>query len=154
MEKIIDKYLDELISIELNKLPGQIVSEMSDPNQDKNEEWRIWNPIQSTVTDEEIKEFESRLGHNLPESYTKRASLSEMIFDGYPREYLIDTGRIPFANWSDWGLLCFDTTVENQNSDYPIVLWDHEVFDEFESKYSNFDNMIIELDKEEKENAS
>ena len=179
MEKIIDKYLDELISIELNKLPRQIVSEMSDPNQDKNEEWRIWNPIQSTVTDEEIKEFESRLGHNLPESYTKflkhkhfyelqigecsfcehpariwRASLSEMIFDGYPREFLIDTGRIPFANWSDWGLLCFDTTVENQNSDHPIVLWDHEVFDEFESKYPNFDNMIIELDKDEKENAS
>ena len=179
MIKIIDKYLDELISTELNKLPGQIVSEMSDPNQDKNEEWRIWNPIQSTVTDEEIKELESRFGHNLPESYKKflkykhfyelqigecsfcehpagiwRTSLSEMIFDGYPREFLIDTGRIPFANWSDWGLLCFDASVENQNSDYPIVLWDHEVFDEFEPKFSNFDNMILELDKEEKENAS
>lgn len=179
MEKIIDKYLDELISIELNKLPGEIVPEMSDPNQDKNEEWRIWNPIQSRVTDEEIEEFESRLGYKLPESYKKflkhkhfyelqigecsfcehpsgiwRASLSEMIFDGYPREFLIDTGRIPFANWSDWGLLCFDTTVENHNNDYSIVLWDHEVFDEFEPKYSNFNNMIIELDKEVNENAS
>ncbi len=179
MEKIIDKYLDQLISIELNKLPGEIVPEMSDPDQEKNEEWRIWNPIQSKVTDEEIEEFESRLGHKLPESYKKflkykhfyelqigecsfcehpagiwRASLSEMIFDGYPREFLIDAGRIPFANWSDWGLLCFDTTAENQNNDYPIVLWDHEIFDEFEPKYSNFDNMIIELDKEEKENVS
>ena len=179
MKKIIDEYLYELISIELNKLPGEIVPEMSDPNQDKNEEWKIWNPIQSKVTDEEIEEFESRLGHNLPESYKEflkykhfyelqigecsfcehpariwRASLSEMIFDGYPREFLIDKGRIPFANWSDWGLLCFDTTVVNQNNDYSIVLWDHEMFEEFEPKYSNFENMIIELDKENKENAS
>tara|TARA_R110002050_G_scaffold263024_1_gene403409 strand:+ start:7363 stop:7896 length:534 start_codon:yes stop_codon:yes gene_type:complete len=173
MKRIIDKYLDELISNKLNELPREIVPEMSDPNQDKNEEWRIWNPIPSKVTDEEIKEFESRLGHNLPESYKSflkyqhfydlqigecsfcehpfgiwRASLSEMIFDGYPREFLIDTGRIPFANWSDWGLLCFDTTVEHYNNDYPIVFWDHEVFDEFEPKYSNFDSMITGLDKE------
>lgn len=41
MEKIIDKYLDELISIELNKLPGEIVPEMSDPNQGKNGEFGI-----------------------------------------------------------------------------------------------------------------
>lgn len=179
MEKIIDKHLDELVAIELNKLPCEIVPEMADPNQDKNEEWRIWNPIQSRVTDDEIEEFESRLGHKLPESYKRflkhkhfyelqinecsfcehqarvwRASLSEMIFEGYPREYLIDTGRIPFANWSDWGLLCFDTTANHNNNDYPVVLWDHEVFDEFESKYSNFETMIKELDKELEENAS
>ncbi len=129
MEKLIDKYLDELVAIELNRLPGEIVPEMADPNQDENEEWRVWHPIQSLVTDDEIKEFELRLGHPLPETYKRflkhkhfyeleigecsfcehpagnwRASLSEMIFDGYPREFLIDTGRIHIANWSDRGL--------------------------------------------------
>lgn len=179
MEKIIDKYLDKLVAIELNRLPSEIVPEMADPNQDQNEEWRIWNPIQSLVVDNEIEEFEARLGHKLPESYKRflkhkhfyelligecsfcehpagvwRASLSEMIFDGYPQEYLIDKGIIPFASWSDWGLLCFDTTTEHQNNDYQIVLWDHEFFDEFEPRYANFDALIIELDKELKENAS
>lgn len=175
MEQIIDKYLQELIDIELNRLPGQIVVEMADPNQDTSEEWRIWNPIQSRVTDDEIEEFESRLGYILPDSYKRflrhkhfyelqinecsfcahpagiwRAALSEMIFNGYPREFLIDKGRIPFANWSDWGLLCFDITAEHTNNDYPIVLWGHDEFDEFEPKYANFETMIRELDEEEK----
>ncbi|WPP49649.1 SMI1/KNR4 family protein [Catalinimonas niigatensis] len=173
MEKIIDKYLNRLISIELNKLPQDIEPEMSDPNQDQNEEWIIWFPVPSKVKDEEIIEFESRLGYRLPESYkrflkfkhfyelqisecsfcehpvnTWRYSLSEMVFDGYPRELLIDKGRIPFANWSDWGLLCFDTTKEFENQDYPIVLWDHEISDEFEPRYSDFESMIYKLDKE------
>ena len=176
MEKLIDKYLDELVAIGLNQLPGEIVPEMADPNQDEKEEWRVWLPIQSRVTDDEIKEFELRLGHALPETYKRflkykhfyeleigecsfcehpsgnwRASLSEMIFDGYPREFLIDKGRIPFANWSDWGLLCFDSTVEHPKNDYPIVLWDHEISDEFELMYPNFETMLIELDKEESE---
>lgn len=71
MEKIIDKYLDGLISIELNKLPIEIVPEMSDPNQHKNEEWRVWNLIQSKVNEKEVAEFESELGYKLPESYKK-----------------------------------------------------------------------------------
>jgi len=178
MDQIIDKYLEKLIAIGLNKLPSKIVTEMADPNQDKDEEWRVWNPIISRVTNDEIEEFELKLGHKLPESYKKflkykhfynlqisecsfcehpagiwRESLIEIIFDGYPRNFLIDTGRIPFANWSDWGLLCFDTTSEHTNNDYPIVLWDYEISYEFEPKYSNFDTMIIELDKEEKENV-
>ena len=47
MEQIIDTYLKELIDAELNTLPTQIVPEMSDPNQDKDSEWEIWNPVHS-----------------------------------------------------------------------------------------------------------
>ena len=179
MEQIIDEYLKELTDLQLNKLPTKIVTEMADPNQDENEEWRIWNPVKSQVTDIEIEEFESRLGHKLPKSYIKflkykhfyelqisecsfcehplgiwRASLSEMIFNEYPRELLLDKGKIPFANWSDWGLLCFDTNNKHTNNEYPIVLWDHEMFDEFEPKYINFEAMINELNSDAKENAS
>ena len=174
MEKIIDKYLEMTIKAGLNRLPVKIETEMADSNQDKNEEWRIWNPIPSKATDKEISEFEDYIGYKLPDSYNRflkykhfyelmisecsfcshpvnvwRAALTKMIFEGYPREFLIDTGRIPFADWSDWGLLCFDTTIKVQNNDYPIVLWDHEICDEFEIKYKSFEEMIFQLDNED-----
>ena len=152
---------------------------MADPNQDLSKEWKTWFPIPSKITDGELAEFEDQLGKQLPEAYkrflkykhfydlyisecsffrhpvnTWRSILIEEIFDGYPTEYLIDKGRIPFASWSDWGLLCFDTTAKNENNDYPIVLWDHEVEDDFQKKYKSFESMLIALDKEEKESAS
>ena len=105
IKNIIDTYFKKWVDIELNKLPEQIETEMSDPNQDKNEEWRIWFPIDSKVTDSEIEEIEGRIGHIFPDDYktflkhkhfyelqifqasfcehpvnTWRASLSEMIF--------------------------------------------------------------------------
>lgn len=64
IKTIIDTNLKKWRDIELNKLPIYIEPEMADPNQDKKEEWRIWFPIDSKVTDSEIEEFQSRLGHN------------------------------------------------------------------------------------------
>lgn len=179
IKNIIDTYLKKWVDIELNKLPGQIETEMSDPNQDKNEEWRIWFPIDSNVTDSEIEEIEGRIGHIFPDDYktflkhkhfyelqifeasfcehpvnTWRASLTEMIFDGYPREFLIDKGYIPFINWSDWGLLCFDTNRNQGDNNYPIVLWDHETADEFQEQYQDFYDLIIKLDEKERKNIS
>ncbi|WP_199563195.1 hypothetical protein [Runella aurantiaca] len=69
IKNIIDTYLKKWVDIELNKLPGQIETEMSDPNQDKNEEWRIWLPIDSKVTDSEIEEIEGRIRHIFPDDY-------------------------------------------------------------------------------------
>ncbi|MFD2562644.1 SMI1/KNR4 family protein [Aquimarina rubra] len=149
---------------------------MAEKDSDKNQEWNNWFPIPSTVTDIELVELEKEIGHKLPESYkqflkhkhfydlyigecsfcahpinTWRAKIMEMIFDGYPAEDLIETGRIPFASWSDWGLLCFDTTTECLNNNYQIVLWDHEVYDEFEFQYVDFENMLVELAREHEE---
>ena len=174
IKNIIDKYLKKRIDIKLNMAPIKIETEMSDPNQDKKEEWRIWFPIDSKVTDDEIKELEGRLGHVLPEDYktflkhkhfynlrisevslcshpvnTWRAKLIEMVFNGSPTEYLIEKGYIPFATWSDWGELCFDTNRNQENNDYPIVLWDHEIEDEVQDKYKNFYDLIIKIDEEE-----
>lgn len=172
MEELIDKHLDRLVSIELNKLPIPIQKEMEDPNQNKDDEWKTWLPIKSTVSNLDIADFESTIGFKLPESFKTflkhkhfyelqigectfcehpvniwRKSFSDMIFDGYPREFLIDKGRIPFANWSDWGLLCFDTTLKSVDNNYPIVLWDHERSDDFEIVYQDFESMLIELEK-------
>ena len=177
IKSIIDTYLKKWVEIELNKLPIYIEPEMADPNQDKKEEWRIWFPIDSKVTDSEIAEFESRLGHKLPIDYktflkhkhfyelqisevsfckhpinTWRAKQTEMIFDGYPTEFLIEKGYVPFAVWSDWGLLCFDTNRNNEDNNYPIVLWDHETAEEVNDEYKDFYDLLIEIDLEEKKN--
>lgn len=60
----IDFYLKKWVDIELNKLPGQIETEMSDPNQDKQEEWRIWFPIDSKVTQVKLKKSKVELHTN------------------------------------------------------------------------------------------
>ena len=177
MEEIVDKYLNRQIEIGLNQAPIKVEEEMEDRNQDRSEEWRIWYPIPSKVTDEELNDFEENIGYKFPESYRKflkykhfyelniseysfckhpvnvwKVYLNDMIYEN-PPEFLIEEGRIPFADWSDWGLLCFDTTVECENNNYPIVLWDHEREDEFEFKYSDFEGVLNALNKE-KPNAS
>lgn len=173
MEKIIDKHLQEILDSELNRLPGSIESAMAGPKQNPKEEWRIWFPIPSKVTDAEIDDFEQLIGQNLPMSYRRflqykhfyeltigkcwffahpvnvwRSELAKEIFEGWPREYLIDKGLIPFASWSDWGLLCFDTSTESEENEYQIVLWDHEQPDYFQMEYSSFESMLSELDQE------
>jgi hypothetical protein len=109
---IVDTYLKKLADIDLNRRPRQIEIEMADPDQDKNDEWRIWFPIDSTVTDNEIEEFENNIKYKLPSDYktflkhkhfyelqisevsfckhpinTWRTSQMEMIFGGYPTEF-------------------------------------------------------------------
>ncbi|MBL7813880.1 MAG: SMI1/KNR4 family protein [Saprospiraceae bacterium] len=171
IREIIDHNLKKIVDIELNKLPINIEEEMSDPNQDKNEEWRIWYPIKSKVTDKEIEDFENQIQHKLPDDYKMflkykhfyelyisevtftrhpvnswRANQIKAIFKGYPNEYLIDKGFIPFADWSDWGLLCFDTNQKSEGNNYPIVLWDHEIADEVTHQYTDFYEMMLELE--------
>ncbi|WP_175620575.1 SMI1/KNR4 family protein [Chryseobacterium schmidteae] len=173
IKNIIDLYLRKWVDMGINQLPRQIETEMSDLNQDMSEEWRTWFPVNSKVTDEEINEIENRIGYEFPEDYktflkhkhfyelqisevsfcehpvnTWNTSLKEMIFDGYPKEFLIDKGYIPFANWSDWGMLCFDTNKNQDDKNYPIVLWDHELANEVQYQYEDFYDMIEKINQE------
>ncbi len=145
---------------------------MADPNQDDQEEWRSWKAIPSQVTEAEIKALEQTIGYALPPSFqrflkykhfyelhlgecsfashplhTWRDALKRMIFEGYPKEYLIDKGLIPFADWSDC-LLCFDTNNKSGNK-YSIVLWCDDQPNEGEYMASDFEALLIKLDKEE-----
>jgi hypothetical protein len=175
IKDIVDKHLNDWIDIELNKLPNEVIEkEMADSTQNPKDEWKTWFPIDSKVTDQEIKEYEDRIEYTLPESYKTflkhkhfyelniaeasffshpvnswKAKLEEMVFEGYPRKYLIDKGYVPFADYSDWGLLCFDTNVKNSENEYPIVLWDHEVTDKVELISNNFLELLVKLNKEE-----
>lgn len=175
IRNIVDVYLKKLVDNELNTLPVAIEPEMADPDQDATEEWRTWLPIDSKVTDNEIEEMEGRIGHKYPDDYktflkhkhfyelqisqvsfcehavnTWRASVANMIFGGYPTEFLIDKGYIPFGNWSDWGLVCFDANRNKVDNNYPIVLWDHEIANEFQELSPDFHELLLKLDEEDK----
>lgn len=175
IKEIIDFYL-KAGTDEFNKFPCKIEEEMADHNQAPDEEWRIWFPIDSIVTDSDIKHLENQIGYHLPEDYKtflkhkhfyelyiSEASfckhpinkwvehLHEMIFEGWPTEEIIELGFIPFADWSDWGLLCFDANRNLGNNDYPIVLWDHDRSDEIKDVADNFIGLLIKLDKENKQ---
>ena len=169
IENFVEKHLQKLMDWGGNSLPIKIALEMF--LEDDKDDWQKWKPIPSRVSDEEIEELESRLGCKLPDDYITflkykhfyelivgevefyphpihswRKELSEAIFEGYPRVYLFEKGYIPFANWSDWGMLCFDTN-RGSNTDYPIVLWDHETVDEVQEQYENFMDMIQKIDQ-------
>ena len=73
----------------------------------------------------------------------------ELIFEGYPREFLIDKGYLPIASWSDWGLLCFDTNTGDGSADYPVVLWDHDGARTVTPLYNNFTDLLRSLDQTE-----
>ncbi|MGL6127009.1 SMI1/KNR4 family protein [Chryseobacterium artocarpi] len=166
IEEIIDRTLNFWVENELNKLPCDIEEEMLAPNQ-TDDEWKTWLPVKSTVTDSELEIFEAETGFIFPEDFKIflkhkhfyelqisevsfcshpinlwRASLREMMFETYPREFLFDKGYVPFATYSDWGLLCFDTHKNNA-----IVLWDHEIADSFEYKHKNFYELLTEISK-------
>ncbi|MGG5209526.1 SMI1/KNR4 family protein [Chryseobacterium sp. MIQD13] len=167
IEEIVDKVLKSWVENEVNQLPCEIEKEMLAPEQ-PDDEWKFWLPIKSTVTDTDLQEFETETGFIFPEDFKKflkhkhfyelqisevsfcshpvniwKASLREMMFKTYPREFLFDKGYVPFALYSDWGLLCFDT--HNSNA---VVLWDHEDEGTFEYKYTNFHDLMNEISKE------
>ncbi len=177
LQTIINKHLDNWIKLGLNYLPIEIDIEMTDINIDKKEDWTIWFPIDSRISDIEIIEFENKIAHKLPIDYITflqhkyfydlhiseasffklpvnswKKDLSYMVLDAYPPEFLIDKGLIPFADWSDWGLLCFDTTQESIDNNYTIVLWDHENPFETDPFADNFYELIVKLNEEENKN--
>ncbi len=168
---IVDKHLAKLVNAKINNIVGSVEPEMVAPSNYPQSEWQSWLPVNSTVTSDEILEIEGRFGIKFPADYiaflshkhfydlciseaefcwhpirTWRKYLTDMSFSGYPREYLIDRGWMPFANWSDWGHLCFDTTVSAEN--FPVGLWDHEQADILTPKHSDFYEMLVWLDKQ------
>lgn len=171
---IIDKHLQQWIDKGLNSLPATIAPEMTKPGEHPDQNgWQQWYPVVSTVTDNDIAAIENKLAHKLPDSYKLflqhrhfyelyiaearfsgheinnwKNHLPRMAFEGYPAEWLIDKGYIPFADWSDWGVLCFDTHQQEPGNEYPVILWDHERWDEYQPVAAGFYELLISLDKQ------
>jgi len=175
---IIDKYLQKWIDMGLNRSPRDIEPEMADAEGPDEEGWTTWYPITSTATDDEIENIERTIGHALPPSYKVflkhkhfyelhiaeaefddqeirgwKASLVNMAFNEWAPELLIKKGYIPFANWSDWGMLCFDTNHPVEDNEYPVILWDHDDWANYQPFSEGFQQLLEKLDGQSEENV-
>jgi len=159
MPKVITQLIDESLadweSQKLNCRPGEIPEAMQ--TGEFQDDWKYWRAVVSTVTDQDILDMEGLLGMHLSPQYqellrhkhfiglqigevsifshpigTWKTRIKNAVFGGYPKEYLIEKGYLPFADYSDWGLLCFRVSEQNADREYPIYRWDHERPEEFE----------------------
>ena len=174
IHQFVDYGLSELKKLELMQTPGNVPIEMKDGT--KNEDgWITWKPIKSTVTNSEIIQLEVMTNCNFPISFIEflkykhfyglyLAAFPMIRFYNHPiknwlkkyvqmysydwvREDLISNKIIPFADYGDYGFLCFDAREKYPNNEYPILMVDHELVGDIDS-YEMFNSSFMEMVKE------
>lgn len=171
--RVIDKYFAFLEELDgFHDIAELVPNDMIDNTRPlKFEGTRLWKVIPSKVTNKQIQEYENRLGSRLPKSYKfflKYKNFIEMSLGEYQivffknlstdwMETLLEEcqhynlggrGLIPFAHYSDYGVVCFDTNViTNEDFEPPIVWLDHQNgFDQADYVASSFVNLIASCD--------
>lgn len=175
LHKIIDDSLEKMSKSEILMMtPAEIPEEMQDNSIKKSDDWGGWRPIKSQIQDTEIGQLESEIGFPLPHSYreflkfkhffslvipdravvfsgvlpNERLSfLKENIFEMMIPEEIIGRGYIYFADFEDYGLLCFNANEKVENNEYPVVFMDHENLEEVHLYANNF-RELMEADEE------
>jgi hypothetical protein len=175
IDSIVEKCLDEMSKEKiLMMMPGDIPEEMLDRSIEPSDDWRGWKPVNSIVDDHDLDEVEKKIGHKLPLTYReflkykhwyslripdrsvnfphhkpdkKLSFLSDYVFEYMEPELIIGRGYIYFADFEDYGLLCFDTNQKAENNEYRIVYIDHEDLDDIHVYANNFTE-LLEADKE------
>ncbi|WP_264788147.1 SMI1/KNR4 family protein [Aureispira anguillae] len=171
----VDRSLSSLKKADLMSRPhANMPIEMIDRSVEQKSDWIPWKAIPSKVTDQDISELENRIKLKYPKLYIDflkykhfyelenvaeitffkhcirdwKSNLTEYYFEYWAPEEIIEKGFIPFADYSDWGIVCFDTN-RMKNNDCPIVMFDHEtLYNEpvsFEELYDSFGLMANEL---------
>jgi hypothetical protein len=81
---------------------------------------------------------------NLPSHVPGRtiAVMRDLVFGSFDPELLIGRGYIYFADFDDYGLLCFDANEVRNDNEYPIVYIDHENLEEVHVYASNFYDLL------------
>jgi len=155
LENIIDSALEKMSEeqILMSRPDPNMPKEMFDPNISSESDWKGWKPIPSILNDSDLSRLEEMIGIELPLSYhhflkykhfyeleisdyavnlhshlpdKSLESFKELFFEYFDPEYLIERGLIYFADFQDYGLLCFDSNEKRENNEYPIVYIDHE----------------------------
>ncbi len=154
INRVIDKYFNFMKELDgFHYIPEFIPKSMQDNTPPSRfEDTLRWKVISSTVTDKQIQEYEIQIGLKLPNSYKyflKYKNFIEMVLGEYPivffknlptdwltmileqqhpyNEHLTGRGLIPFASYSDYGVVCFDTKDSvGEDLEYPIVWLDHD----------------------------
>jgi hypothetical protein len=172
IHKFVDDGLKKLAELDLMKSPGNVPFEMIDKSVKKDDDWTPWKPIESTVTDQEITQLEALTNCTFPESFISflkykhfyelflpdpmlvgfykhpvrkwLEEYTEMYSYDWVHEDLIANRIIPFANYYDYGFLCFDAREAYDNNEYPILMVDHEEVGNMES-YSVFSVNFMDM---------
>ncbi len=174
IKQVIDTYFDFMEELGGNSDLREIVPiSMIDTSKISEEDWVYWNAIESTVSDKEINQLEEFFGHKLPSDYVfflKYRHFVELdlgtndigFFRNIPNQILIfikeevgayygeilERNFIPFANLSDYGVVCFDANEFGDNGNYPIVVFDHdEGYEVPEWHAENFGSMFVEFEE-------
>ena len=181
IHEFIDNSLKTLEELDLMKRPHpNMPKEMINETRTTDNDWIPWKAIPSKATDSDIKEIEERIGLSLPQSYIEflkykhfysldtpkeinfyqhcvrdwKKHLFDTYFHSWEPDEIIKKGFIPFGDYSDWGILCFDTNKQSEkNNEYEIIYIDHELLyeDNVPKKrlYPSFIDMIKDLRKEQ-----
>ena len=156
VHEFVDANLELIFQVGLMRMPHEVVPlEMRDGNNAGIDEegYAAWKEIPSTVSQDEIRELEQKTGFRYPELYVEflrykqfcelfpvaeitffdhsihqwKQVLIDRYYKSWLPEKLIGQGYIYFADYSDWGMVCFDTTEQNlEDNDCPIIMIDHE----------------------------
>ncbi|MCB0479530.1 MAG: SMI1/KNR4 family protein [Crocinitomicaceae bacterium] len=175
LHKIIDESLSVMAKTDISMMtPGEVPKEMQDGSNKNDDGWRRWKPIDSIIEDSDIEKVEKEIGYPLPQSYREYLKykhfielripdravnlpgilpdkeinfLKELVFEMMEPELIIGRGYIYFADFNDYGLLCFDANEKVQNNEYRIVFIDHED-EEAVHLYANNFKELMEADEE------
>jgi hypothetical protein len=170
LKKIVDRTLEEMKQEEIRMMmPGDIPAEMLDSTIPPSDDWKGWKPINSIITDDDIDQFENDIGHKLPLSYRAylqykhfywlrlpdiavnlRANLPDkslsdlryLVFDTHEPELILGKNYIYFADFHDYGLLCFDANEPATDNEYKIVYMDHENLEDIHFYTNNFRSLL------------
>lgn len=143
-------------------------------------DWIPWKPIPSTVTERDLHELESSMGLRYPDLYKEflrykhfydfwseqeinffshgiyewKDNLLKRYFASWDPTKLIEQGYIYFADYSDWGIICFDTTNQRpEDNDCPVIMIDHDLlYNEplpLKTLYPSFEAMMRSLRTEQ-----
>lgn len=142
---------EDSILLEMPDLPEDMLADGADPD----EEWNTWKLIPSTVTDEDIEEYESDYGFKFPNCIRAFLQTYHHCFDDIVGRNMSDepfysldnafnphlaaNGYLPFS-WDKDGyfIRCIDMSVSDDEEKCPVVQFDHEVL--FDMQYEYEDN--------------
>ncbi|MEM8891147.1 MAG: SMI1/KNR4 family protein [Bacteroidota bacterium] len=170
LEKIVDDSLKEISKTPISMMVlGFIPEEMLDTSIKQSDDWRGWKAVESTISDEDINQFEEEIGYQLPTSFRyflkykyffrlpipdsavilsenlphkKLSTLKKLIYEYEEPELIIGRGYIYFASFEDIGPLCFDANEKKENNEYKIVFMDHEDLEDVHPYAANFKDLL------------
>lgn len=171
LENIVDESLRKMECEEvLMKRPDpNMPSQMINDKIPRADDWIGWKPIKSEVTDEELHSLESTIGIEFPKSFKYLlkykhyyslvlkdkaihliSNIPERTLQGlelgllenwYPKN-LIELGYIYFAEFHDYGLLCFDSNFKEDDNEFPIVYFNQEDLSQAHPYAENFRDLL------------